>query len=186
MVVLRAKCAIIGDQTVGKSAVTQAFHSDGSHFPKAYTMTTHPELCVKSVNIPDTQDSVELMLIDLPGEEALQENITSYLEDCNMVVVVFDVTRSQTFENSITWLNKARTAAGASFMGGVLLGNKADLDARREVIREQGEEVARTNDLDYFECSAKNGSEIDTPFHFIASMFHAYYKDKVGQFITMA
>jgi len=29
---------ILGEPTSGKSAVTQVFHSDGSHFPKSYLM----------------------------------------------------------------------------------------------------------------------------------------------------
>ena len=40
------------------------------------------------------------------------------LDDVNLVLVLFDVTRSQTFENCVSWLNKARSKAGSSFMGG--------------------------------------------------------------------
>jgi hypothetical protein len=38
MVVLRGKCVVVGDPAVGKSALSQVFHSDGSHFPKTYNM----------------------------------------------------------------------------------------------------------------------------------------------------
>ena len=37
---LRAKCVVVGDSGVGKSAIAQSFHSDGTHFPKAYTMVS--------------------------------------------------------------------------------------------------------------------------------------------------
>lgn len=37
---LRAKCVLVGDSGVGKSAIAQSFHSDGTHFPKAYTMVS--------------------------------------------------------------------------------------------------------------------------------------------------
>ena len=55
MTILRAKLVVVGDSTVGKSALIQSFHSDGSHFTKNYNMTTGVELCVKMVNIPDSQ-----------------------------------------------------------------------------------------------------------------------------------
>lgn len=37
---LRAKCVLVGDSGVGKSAIAQSFHSDGTHFPKSYTMVS--------------------------------------------------------------------------------------------------------------------------------------------------
>ena len=55
MTILRSKLVVVGDPTVGKSALIQSFHSDGTHFPKNYNMTTGVELCVKMVNIPDSQ-----------------------------------------------------------------------------------------------------------------------------------
>lgn len=42
---LRAKCVLVGDSGVGKSAIAQSFHSDGTHFPKAYTMVSAGPRC---------------------------------------------------------------------------------------------------------------------------------------------
>ncbi|KAE8611666.1 hypothetical protein XENTR_v10012551 [Xenopus tropicalis] len=73
MVKLSAKCIVAGDTTVGKSTLVQLFRSDGSHFPKNYSMTTSMEVSVKNVQIPDTGDSVELFLCDSPGKAIFYE-----------------------------------------------------------------------------------------------------------------
>ena len=103
---LRAKCILVGDSCVGKSAIAHTFHSDGTHFPKAYTMvmiyqvprflcilsvyykgagpamdlircycchflfclqTTGVELCVKTISLPDSRDSVVSTLFPSPS-----------------------------------------------------------------------------------------------------------------------
>ncbi|XP_075429939.1 intraflagellar transport protein 27 homolog [Ascaphus truei] len=73
MVKLAAKCIVAGDATVGKSSLVQLFRSDGSHFQKNYSMTAGVEVSVKTVQIPDTGDSVELFLCDSPGKELFYE-----------------------------------------------------------------------------------------------------------------
>ena len=51
-VILRCKLVVLGDACVGKTALTQVFHSGGSTYPKNYLMTTGAEFCVKQVVIP--------------------------------------------------------------------------------------------------------------------------------------
>ena len=50
----------MGDPAVGKSALTQMFHSNGQRFPKAYNMTCGIDFSAKAVNIPDTEEAIEL------------------------------------------------------------------------------------------------------------------------------
>ena len=52
MVILRCKVVLLGDASVGKTALTQVFHSGGSTYPKNYLMTVGAEFCVKPVTIP--------------------------------------------------------------------------------------------------------------------------------------
>ena len=77
--VLRAKCVVVGDAAVGKSALVQNFISDGTKFPKSYSMvrclllatpvfvvialhslvqTTGVDILVKAVPIPETDATV--------------------------------------------------------------------------------------------------------------------------------
>ncbi len=56
-----------GDSTVGKTAIAALFQ--GKAYPKNYILTTGAEFGMKSVKIPDTENSVELYTFDVSGHE---------------------------------------------------------------------------------------------------------------------
>eukprot|EP00049_Salpingoeca_infusionum_P003850 m.71546 g.71546 ORF g.71546 m.71546 type:complete len:188 (+) comp12300_c0_seq1:229-792(+) len=186
MVVLRAKCVFIGDAGVGKTSIEQFFNSDGAHFPKTYGITTSVELNVKAVNIPDSEDVVELFLFDCPGNSTFNDLADEALAGATFVVIVYDVSKADSFEHCRAWCERMRAHAGPSVLGGVLIGNKLDLAQRREVTEEQVQQLASDYDLDTFECSAKAGRDVETPFHFMAGMLHAAYQEKVKSFQATA
>ncbi len=53
---------------VGKTSLCHQLASDGTDFPKNYLMTHLSEVLVKSIKIPDTNDAVELYLMDCSGK----------------------------------------------------------------------------------------------------------------------
>ncbi|KAE8611665.1 hypothetical protein XENTR_v10012551 [Xenopus tropicalis] len=108
MVKLSAKCIVAGDTTVGKSTLVQLFRSDGSHFPKNYSMTTSMEVSVKNVQIPDTGDSVELFLCDSPGKAIFYEVTEKLWDQPGALCLVFDVTNESSFSSCAKWLQRVR------------------------------------------------------------------------------
>ncbi|XP_075039151.1 intraflagellar transport protein 27 homolog isoform X2 [Mixophyes fleayi] len=162
MVKLTAKCIVAGDSTVGKSTLIQLFRSDGSHFSKNYTMTTNMDIMMKSVQIPDTGDSVW----DQPGALCL----------------VFDVTNETSFSNCARWLQRVKSKSTSPHLPGVLVGNKTDLTVRRVVEKMHAEEWAASHGLEYFETSAKELENFDQPFRALAKSFHHMYQDRVESF----
>ncbi|KAJ3069173.1 Intraflagellar transport protein 27 [Podochytrium sp. JEL0797] len=161
--ILRCKCIVLGNQGVGKTAVTQVFHSDGAQFPKNYTMTINTEVSVKIVNIPDSNASVELFLHDIAGHEVFLEYSTKYCDAASVFMIVYDVTNPDSFAGVGRWLQIAKRSRLSKATHGVLVANKVDLDSRRVISAEQGEEFAKENKLVYFECSAANNHEVDAP-----------------------
>ena len=90
---------MVGECQTGKSALVKQLASDGTNFPKNYLMTHAAEVTVKAVNIPDTNDIVELYLLDCSGRDLYKEGLGSHLwNNCDMTVVVYDVTREDTFD----------------------------------------------------------------------------------------
>ena len=68
ILMLRCKVVVVGDATVGKSALISMFHSGGASYPKQYVMTSWVDFRVKQVDIPDTSTAVELYLFDCAGD----------------------------------------------------------------------------------------------------------------------
>ncbi|KAL4647811.1 hypothetical protein GN956_G8171 [Arapaima gigas] len=179
MVKLRARCILVGDAAVGKSALAQMFRSDGAHFQKNYTMTAGVELVVKSVNIPKSSDSVELFIIDSAGKETFMEACEKLWGQPSLLCLVFDVTSEASFRSCEHWLNRVRAHCQSLQVPGVLVGNKLDLSARREVETTVAQEWAQSQELEYHETSAKEIENCEAPFMTLAQMFYDMYQDRV-------
>ncbi|XP_064644206.1 intraflagellar transport protein 27 homolog [Lineus longissimus] len=185
-VTLRGKLVLCGDSTSGKSAITQVFHSDGAHFPKNYSMTTGVELCVKTVNIPDTQDSVELYVHDSAGKEVFAEHVQKFWDQPSMVMVVYDVTSETSFNSCAKWLERVRSQKPGVAVPGVLVANKIDLDQRRLISPKEGKSFAQSNGLEYFEVSAKEMQNVESPFYYLANEFYRLYQEQLDVFRTLS
>uniref|UniRef100_A0A6I8RUT2 Intraflagellar transport protein 27 homolog n=1 Tax=Xenopus tropicalis TaxID=8364 RepID=A0A6I8RUT2_XENTR len=177
--------SVIGDTTVGKSTLVQLFRSDGSHFPKNYSMTTSMEVSVKNVQIPDTGDSVELFLCDSPGKAIFYEVTEKLWDQPGALCLVFDVTNESSFSSCAKWLQRVRAKTFSPQLPGVLVGNKTDMAGRRAVERGQAEEWAASNGLEYFETSAKELENFEQPFQALAKAFHHLYQERVENFRSL-
>ena len=87
---------MIGDCTVGKTSIVQQFINSGTCFPKNYSMTLGGDVQSRTINIPDTSDAVELVMIDCSGRSVYNDMMGRLWEGCSLVVVVYDVTREET------------------------------------------------------------------------------------------
>lgn len=186
---LRCKVTIVGDATVGKSALTQMFHSGGHMFPKMYVMTSAVDFAVKEVQIPNTNAGVELYLFDCAGQSIFnqRELNAKYWENTAYLMVVYDVSSRESFQSVSKWVQSVRAARSSSSqpaLPGVLVANKIDLreggiNSRAVVESAEGLAMAQSCGLEYFECSASTGRDVDRPFNYIASQFHTNYESTV-------
>lgn len=172
-IVDRPKLLLVGDPAVGKSALVQMFHSGGQRFPKAYNMTCGVEFSVKAVNIQGADEAVEFHIFDTAGQDIFEDMVTSYWEGGKAVMLVYDVTRGHTLEACRMWYGRLIEALGVDSLPGVLVANKVDLRERLVVTRQQGQQMAASLNMQYFETSALDGVDVDAPFLELANLFRA-------------
>ncbi|CAH8491559.1 unnamed protein product [Dicrocoelium dendriticum] len=106
---------------------------------------------------------IKLQIWDTAGQESFRSITRSYYRGSAAALLVYDVTRRDTFDHLATWLEDARQYA-SSTMVITLIGNKCDLESRRQVLREEGEEFALKNGLLFSETSAKTGVNVEEVF----------------------
>lgn len=188
MVVLRAKCLILGDQAVGKSALAQSFHSEGTEFPTEYAMTTGIEFYVKELQVGDTSDKVEFHLIDSAGAPEFREFAKQMWSEPSMVMLVFDVCAESSFNNLTLWLEQyqKRGLNPGRQVRGVVVGTKCDKSASRRVTAEAGETFAEQNNMQYFETSAKESDGVEQPFECLAQNFYNHYNEALEGMVAAA
>ena len=76
---------------------------------------------------------------------------------------MYDITRRQTFDNLVRWLNDMRDNAYSKMII-LLIGNKSDLSFEREVSTEEGQEFADKHNLIFYETSAKTAHNVEQAF----------------------
>jgi Ras-related protein Rab-18 len=103
---------------------------------------------------------VKLTVWDTAGQERFRTLTSSYYRGAQGVIMVYDVTRRDSFENLDTWLKEIKLYSPNSGEGVVklLVGNKIDLE--RRVPREEAEAWARSNGMLFLEASAKTRTGI--------------------------
>lgn len=119
---------------------------------------------------------MKLSLWDTAGQETYKSVTRSYFRGASGALLVFDLSRKQTFQHVTDWLNDLRQIAEPDIVV-VLVGNKADLtqreDNKREVTRKEAEEWARRNGvMEYVETSAKSGENVENAFMRVAERIY--------------
>ena len=189
LTVLRCKLVVVGDACVGKTALAQVFSSGGSTYPKNYLMTVGAEFSVKQVPIPDTDVIVELYMFDCAGQSIFNqvEMNNKYYENVSAVMVVYDVTSSESVQSCNKWLQQVRAMRPVGPpLPGVLVGNKCEfrdgsIDTRSEVPKEEAQKMANELGLGYYETSAATNAGVEAPFQYIAREFYKRYESTVAR-----
>ena len=172
MVVLRCRVAVIGDGTVGKTALIQMAFSGGVTFPKNYMMTLGVDLCVKEITVNE-HTSVELHLFDVGGQDVYVKNAGDFMSQMDAFIVVYDIGNKMTFEGVHKWVEKVRQLNPG--IPGVMVANKMDLKDKAEVSDAQGETYAAKHTMAFFQASALRGVGTIEPLnHIAADTAHRY------------
>lgn len=145
------KILMIGDAGVGKSSMLLRFTDDS--FDTHIQSTIGVDFKVKHMDVMDKR--VKLTIWDTAGQERFRTLTSSYYRGAQGVVMVYDVTRRDSFENLEQWLKEVKLYSPNSGEGVVklLVGNKIDLE--RKVLREEAEGWARSQGMLFLEASAK-------------------------------
>jgi small GTP-binding protein len=111
--------------------------------------------------------TVRLQLWDTAGQERFRSLIPSYIRDSSVAVVVYDITNRASFMNTSKWVDDVRGERGNDVII-VLVGNKTDLNDKRQVTTEEGEKKAKEFKVMFIETSAKAGHNVKPLFKKIA------------------
>ncbi|KAG7670178.1 hypothetical protein Ndes2526B_g06580 [Nannochloris sp. 'desiccata'] len=153
------KYIIIGDTGVGKSCLLLQFTD--KRFQPVHDLTIGVEFGARMINIDSKQ--IKLQIWDTAGQESFRSITRSYYRGAAGALLVYDITRRETFDHLASWLEDARQHANPN-MTIMLIGNKSDLNHRRAVSTEEGEQFARDHGLIFLETSAKTAFNVEDAF----------------------
>jgi len=154
------KIVLLGDSNVGKSNILSKYlHNEFNQDSKS---TVGVEFGSKTFEI-DEKTTIKAQIWDTAGQERYRSITNSYYKGAKGAFIVYDITKKSSFENVDSWLNDLKLNNNEN-INIILIGNKSDLEEKREISVEIGEKKAINNKIGFIETSAKNGNNIEKVF----------------------
>ncbi|XP_062994851.1 ras-related protein Rab-2B isoform X2 [Elgaria multicarinata webbii] len=160
---------------VGKSCLLLQFTD--KRFTPIHDLTIGVEFGSRMVTIENKK--IKLQIWDTAGQESFRSITRSYYRGAAGALLVYDITRRETFNHLYSWLEDARQHS-SSHMVIMLIGNKSDLESRRAVQKEEAEAFAQEHGMVFMETSAKTAANVEEAFLNTAKVI--YTKIQQGQF----
>lgn len=153
------KILLLGDGAVGKTALVHRFVHD--KFESAYLMTIGMEPYSRYETIDGTK--IVYSLWDIAGQDRFKVMRQMFFRGAMGALVTFDLTRKESFDNTVNWINEAK--AESPDIRFILVGNKNDLVDQRAVSTELGKSKAKElGAIAYIETSALTGVNVADAF----------------------
>ena len=155
---IKLKLLIIGDSAVGKTSMLLKYTDN--FFPESHLATIGVEFKTKDVDYKGYK--IELQVWDTAGQERFKSITKSFFRNTNGIIFVYDITKKVTFKNLKDWIGDSE--ANDSGFKRILVGNKIDLQNKRQVKIEEAKEMAIKKNMEVMETSAKTGANINKVF----------------------
>ena len=171
------RIVLLGDGAVGKTALRHNYL--GEVFKEDYGMTIGADFAVKRAIINDVE--VIAQIWDLAGQPQFEVVRNTYYKGVAGAVMVYDITRKDTFENIPRWIQELVKNNDNKIVPLVLLANKNDLrgESGNEVPSEDGKKYSQdlskwsSSEIPYIETSAKTSENVDYAFELLLKTLEA-------------
>ena len=160
----KCQLLVIGDSTVGKTSIL-ARYTNGK-FNANYLATIGLDSFTKDEVI--NNKTVRIKIWDTAGAEKFHSLAKGFFKNAQGIMVVYDVTNIETFENVKYWTQSIKTHLGNDIntIAVIIIGNKIDCK-EREVNKQEAEIYCSELGYPYFETSAKTGENVNETIHFL-------------------
>ncbi len=158
------KLLSLGETGVGKTSIINMYSENiffGNQLPTI-------GIDFKTKNLKYKSKDFKILLWDTAGQERFRNITASYYKGGHGVLVVYDITDRESFENLNSWLIEVEKNANKNIFK-LLVGNKCDLESDRKVSFQEGKEFAEGNGMKFIETSAKDDLKVYDAFELIAS-----------------
>ena len=160
----KIKLMILGDSTVGKSSILRQYCK--KEFHEKYIGTIGIDFQIKYININNKK--IKLQIWDTAGQERYRVVTKNYFNSSDGFIIIYDITNRESFNNVKNWIEQITALAGENIKC-IIFGNKNDLNNKRQVQKDEGKELAKNYNFNFFETSAKDGSNVEEGFNSIAT-----------------
>ena len=154
------KVLLLGDTTVGKTCFLMKYTD--KTFQDIHMATIGLDYRLKTMKLKNGKD-IKLQIWDTAGQDRFRAITKNYYKGSHGIILIYDVTNLQTFENVKTWVNQIREETTTNVVI-YIAANKIDMETERKVTKQEGESLAQELGFPFMETSAKSGINIHETF----------------------
>ena len=155
------KLLTLGETEVGKTSIVLRYSDDKFHDNKIATIGIDFKIKI----IKKGNEKIKVSIYDTAGQERFKNIVKHYYKGANGVLLIYDLTKRDTFEKLEFWLEDLKeNSDNLNNLFIYLIGNKNDLEEKREVDFEEANKFAKEKNIPYIEVSAKTGNNIKKLF----------------------
>lgn len=159
----KLKIMVVGESLVGKTSLIRRYTKN--KFGGDYLATIGIDFQFKYLDINGKKVKVELW--DTAGQERFKSIAKTYFQSSDGLLIVYDITCRNSFSKLDDWFEQIRLNAPENSKL-MLVGNKKDIEKKREVSMEEGLNFANQNNVKFYETSAKDGTNVNSVFELLA------------------
>ena len=165
------KVLLLGDTTVGKTCFLMKYTD--KTFQDIHMATIGLDYRLKTMKLKSGKD-IKLQIWDTAGQDRFRAITKNYYKGPYGIILIYDVTNLQTFENVKNWVSQIREEAANNVVI-YIAANKIDMEAERKVSRQEGESLAQELGFPFMETSAKSGININETFEDLVERIDKVY-----------
>ena len=158
----KVKVLLTGSAASEKSELINKFIK--SKFTSNYKLTMGVDILTKEVEY-NPGEVAKVTIWDIGGDENFEFVRSTFYRGASGALIVFDLTREQTYEETRNWLTEIKQSIGEDIPY-LLIGNKADLleEVESGINREEVRALVEAEGMLYIETSTKTGELIEEAF----------------------
>ena len=170
----------LGDSAVGKTSLIGRYIDN--YFSNNYIGTFGLDSQFKKKKIND--EEINVKITDTAGQERYQSIAANYIKKANGILLVYDITSKDSFENVNKWAGEIKDKSEDS-KPIILIGNKLDLEDKRVITKEQGQEFAKKycdGGINFYETSCKTGENVNEAIDdLVNQVYDKYAKNNLNE-----
>ncbi|XP_044759099.1 ras-related protein Rab-28-like [Coccinella septempunctata] len=156
----QVKIVILGETNVGKTSLIKRYCFD--EFSRYYNQTVGADFYLRRLALPGRHE-VTVRISDIGGFEFKGSMLPNYLFNTDIIILMYDITNSVSFEYLLVWLNEVDKIVKKRPLVAVV-GSKCDVEHHRNVKPAEVKRFVENQNMLSFLVSSKTGEGVNNCF----------------------